>query len=121
MGEHLVLSCTVKGLESTPVDVSVDSHLQFSQGVVGTKVDMFTNHIEGQFHFRFVLYLYARLISIFLYVGRVQISRGLLPTRFSLIKFPYENYYCQKGKISDLFFRENHLYVIVNVTRKLQS
>ena len=42
------------------------------------------------------------LISIFLYVGRVQISCGLLPTSF-LFKFPYKTINVKKGKISNLF------------------
>ena len=42
------------------------------------------------------------LISIFLYVGRVQISCGHLPTRF-LFKFPYKTINVKKGKISNSF------------------
>ena len=40
------------------------------------------------------------LISIFLYVGRVQISCGLLPTRFCL-KFSIKLLLSKKGEISD--------------------
>ena len=47
------------------------------------KSGMFTYHIVGQFHFGFILHVPLRLVSIFLNVGRVEISCGLLPTRFS--------------------------------------
>ena len=43
---------------------------------------MFTYHSEGQFHFRFILYLY--IINIILNVERDKISCGLQPTRFFL-------------------------------------
>ena len=60
---------------------------------------MFTYHIEGNC----ILCLYCTfnlgLISIFMYVGhrRVEISCGLLPTRF-LFKFPYKTINAEKVK-----------------------
>ena len=47
------------------------------------------------------------LISIFLYVGRVQISCGRLPTRF-LFKFPYKTINVKKGKISNSFIGKTY-------------
>ena len=44
---------------------------------------MFTYHIEGRGAISFYVYIVPLgLISIFLYVGRIQIYCGLLPTRF---------------------------------------
>ena len=59
-----------------------------SQRATGTKVHVYTlnYHIGGNF----ILALYLvplGLISIYLYVGRIQISCGLLPTRF-FFNFP---------------------------------
>ena len=42
---------------------------------------MFTYHTKGQFHLSCSL----RLVSVFLNVGNVEISRGLLPTRFKTV------------------------------------
>ena len=61
---------------------------------------MFTYYMEGQFHFGFILFL-LRLVSIFLNVSRVEISCGLLPTRFSTTL---------KGDISSSILEKNNLH-----------
>ena len=68
---------------------------------------MFTYHIEGQFHFMFILFVPLGLISIFLYVGRVHISCGLLPTRFCL-KFPIKLLLSKRVNFR-FTFTKNHL------------
>ena len=50
------------------------------------------------------------LISVFLYVGRVQISCGLLPTRFFL-NLPIKTITVKKDEISDSLIGKNN-YVI---------
>ena len=57
------------------------------------------------------------LISIFLYVGCVQISCGLLPTRFCL-NFPIKLLLSKKGEISDSFLAKTTC-VIGKVIKKL--
>ena len=67
---------------------------------------MFTYHIEGQFHFWFYL-VPLRLVRIFLNVGRVEISCGLLPTRFfvdiTIKLYCYQERWCFKFN-----FRKNN-------------
>ena len=66
---------------------------EHSQGLNGQKYIVYLPH-----H----VYLPLGLISIFLYVGRVQISCGLLPTLF-FFKFSYKTIIVKKGEISDSF------------------
>ena len=76
--------------------------LVISQGAERTKVHVYLPY-RGAISF-YVYVVPLSLISIFLYVGRVQISCGLLPTRF-LFKFPYiaKTINVKKGKISNSF------------------
>jgi hypothetical protein len=52
--------------------------------VLARQIEGKTHHIEGQFHFSFILCPegYSKYISV-QYVGGVKISCGLLPTCFS--------------------------------------
>ena len=71
-----------------------------SQGAGRTKVHVYLPY-RGAISF-YVYIVPFGLISIFLYVGRVQISCGRLPTRF-LFKFSYKTINVKKGKISNSF------------------
>ena len=70
-----------------------------SQGAERTKVHVYLLY-QGAISF-YVYIVPLGLISIFLYVGRVQISYGLLPTRFCL-NFPIK-LLLLKNEISDSF------------------
>ena len=94
-----------------------------SQGAERTEVHVYLPY-RGIISF-YVYIVPLGLISIFLYVGRVQISCGLLPTRFCL-NFPYKTIIVKKGEISDSFLAKttcvigkvikNYIYHIIMVT-----
>ena len=73
--------------------------ISISQGVGRTRVHAYLPY-RGAISF-YVHILPLGLIS-FLYVGRVQISCGRLPTRL-LFKFPYKTINVKKRKISSSF------------------
>ena len=78
----------------------------FSHGTGRTKVHVYLPY-RGAISF-YVYIVPLGLISIFLCVGRAQISCGLLPKRF-LFKFPHKTINVKKGKISNSFIGKNQL------------
>ena len=100
-----------------PINVTINT----GQGATGTKVH---NYIEGQFCFVYIVS--SGLISIFLYIGRVQISCGLLPTRIFL-KFSNNTTTVKKVKFQICFCGKNHeanlpaAHLTLSVTRCLYT
>ena len=85
-------------------DIGVNWDRNFSQGAGRTKVHVYLPY-RGAISF-YVYIVPLGLISIFLYVGCVQISCGRLPTRF-LFKFPYKPMNAKKDKISNSLIRKS--------------
>ena len=81
---------------------------EISQGAKGTKIHVYLPY-RGAISF-YVYVVPLGLISRFLYVGRVQISCELLPTRFFL-KFRYKTIIVKKGEISDSFIGKNTYFI----------
>ena len=83
----------------------------YSQGAERTKVHVYLPY-RGAISF-YVYIVALSLISIFLYVGRVQISCRLLPTRFCY-NFPIKLLLSKNGEISDSFLAKTTCVIRYN-------